>query len=155
MKYRVICPKCQTPRNLKLLRTKEVGYDTAKEDFYLLCDNPKCSNIRMVSKEGDELGIEAMRDRIDVDDNVMRSLLKLEGVPQIFLRNHIPVAKAKESVDDYEITPAYRYELIGKEVKVIEEPWVVNDNQGVPSYSLLPQPIEVALIKQITKTLGL
>ena len=27
IKYRVVCPKCHTPRNLKLLATKQVEYD--------------------------------------------------------------------------------------------------------------------------------
>src|SRR3989344_431573 len=34
MKYRVICPKCHTPRNTKLLRTKDVGYDASDKKFY-------------------------------------------------------------------------------------------------------------------------
>ncbi len=155
MRYRVVCPKCQTPRNLKLLRTKEVGYDSAKKEFYLICDNPGCSPERMTLKEGDELGIEAIRDRIEIDDKIAASLLDLKGIPQIFLRNSIPVEKAKEFVDDYEITPAYLYELDGSKVKVIEEPWVINDDQGVPSYSLLPQPVAVSLIRQVAQVLGL
>ncbi|MEK9166582.1 MAG: hypothetical protein AAB846_02510, partial [Patescibacteria group bacterium] len=40
METRVVCPVCQTPRSMKLLRTKEVGYDEAKKEFYLMCDNP-------------------------------------------------------------------------------------------------------------------
>ena len=56
MKYRVTCPHCQSPRNTKLLRTKEVGYDQDKKEFYLICDNPSCEGfgkVRMVTKEGD------------------------------------------------------------------------------------------------------
>ncbi|MDP3730904.1 MAG: nucleoside monophosphate kinase, partial [bacterium] len=111
IKFRVICPKCQTPRSLKLLRTKEIGYDQKSKQFFLICDNVKCSPERMVPKEGDELGIEAIRDRVELDDKVMRSLLGLEGVPKILLRNSIPVTAAKKNSDDYEITPAYRYVL--------------------------------------------
>src|SRR3989344_4431797 len=155
MRYRVVCPKCQTPRNLKLLRTKEVGYDEEKKEFYLFCDNPLCGQARMVAKEGDNLGIEAIRDRIEIDDEVMRSLLTLEGVPKIYLRNAIPVEKAKDFVDDYELTPAYSYERVNGEVKVIEKPWVVKDDDGVPSYSLLPQAVAVSLIKQMVSVLGL
>lgn len=158
MKYRVVCPICQTPRNIKLLRTKEVGYDEKEKRFYLLCDNPSCDGYgksRMVSKEGDELGIEAIRERIEIDGKVMKTLLGLEGVPKVYLRNSIPVAAAKEYVDDYEITPAYRYELKGDKVEVIEEPWVLKDDEGVDSYSLLPAPVALALIKQTAQVLGL
>ncbi|MDP3727732.1 MAG: nucleoside monophosphate kinase [bacterium] len=158
MKHRVVCPTCQTPRGLKLLRTKEVGYDEAMKEFYLVCDNPPCPDPRrMVAKEGDELGIEAIRERIEIDAAVMRTLLKLEGVPKIYLRNSVPVASAAEAVDDYEITPAYRYEwdAAAGAVRVIEEPWTVNDDSGEPSYSLLPAAVVVGLIKQTAGVLGL
>lgn len=159
MKYRVICPFCQTPRNIKLLRTKEVQYGAEDKKFYLLCDNPQCEGYgkaRMVSKKGDELGIEAIRDRIEVDGNVMKMLVGLEGVPKVYLRNSVPVDVAKNYIDYYEITPAYRYELDEKGgVRVIEEPWTVKDDEGIESYSLLPAPVALALIKQTTKVLGL
>jgi len=129
--------------------------DEEKKEFYLFCDNPLCGQARMVAKEGDNLGIEAIRDRIEIDDKVMRSLLTLEGVPKIYLRNAIPVEKAKDFVDDYELTPAYSYERVNGEVKVIEKPWVVKDDDGVPSYSLLPQAVAVSLIKQMVSVLGL
>ena len=111
----------------------------------------------MVAKEGDSLGIEAIRERIEIDQTVMKTLLRLEGVPKVFLRNSVPVVKAGEFIDDYEITPAYRYEYDSKtrQVHVIEEPWVVNDNSGQQSYSLLPGAVAVALIKQTATVLGL
>ncbi|NCP58639.1 AAA family ATPase, partial [Candidatus Wolfebacteria bacterium] len=82
MKNRVVCPICQTPRSIKLMTTKEVGYDKKKNEFYLICDNPSCKGVRMMAKEGDELGIEAIRQRIEVDEKVMNLLLKLEGIPK-------------------------------------------------------------------------
>lgn len=158
MKYRVVCPRCQTPRNIKLLRTKEVVYDKKLGNFYLICDNPDCSGYgkdRLVAKEGDGLGIEAIRERIELDQKVMRTLLDLQGVPKVFLRNSVPVKQAKKFIDNYEITPAYRYERKGDKINVIEEPWMVKGNDGVLSYSLLPPAVVVALIKQTTKVLGL
>src|SRR3989338_7049938 len=98
MRYRVVCPVCQTPRNLKLLRTKNIGYDKAKKEFYLLCDNTTCLGARLVGKEGDEFGIEAIRDRIEIDAKVIKTLLDLQGVPKVFLRNSVPVDSAKEYV---------------------------------------------------------
>ncbi|MDD2646615.1 MAG: AAA family ATPase [Patescibacteria group bacterium] len=157
LKYRVICPKCKTPRNIKLLRTKNIGYDVGNNSFYLMCDNPNCGGVRMVPKEGDELGIEAIRDRMEIDDKVMRMLTDLQGVPKVYLRNSIPVDEAKNYVDDYEITPAYRFECdkASGGVKVIEEPWTTKDDNGKLSYSLLPAPVAVAMIKQIVQVLGL
>lgn len=157
MRHRVICPQCQTPRSLKLLRTKNVGYDAGARQFFLICDNPQCGGARMVSKEGDELGIEAIRERIEIDDKVVRMLLDLKGVPRVYLRNSMPVAEAKEKVDDYEITPAYRYKYddVSGNIQVVEEPWTVKDDDGSLSYSLLPAAVTVSLIKQVVRVLGL
>lgn len=157
IKYRVICPRCHTPRSTKLLRTKEIGYDESAKQFYLICENVECAGERMVAKEGDVLGIETIRKRLEVDDRVMRMLLGLQGVPKVFLRNSIPVSLAKEYVDDYEVTPAYHYEWDEKNrnVRVVEEPWIVHDDDGVPSYSLLPAAIAVSFIKQTANILGL
>lgn len=157
IKYRVVCPTCHTPRNMRVLRTKEIEYDAATKRFYLICDNPKCGGLRMVSKEGDELGIEVIRERIEVDEAVMKMILKLQGVPKIYLRNAVPAAQVKDFVDDYEITPSYRYEWddVAKHVRVIEEPWTVPDDHGVPSHSLLPAAVTVSLIKQMVSALKL
>jgi adenylate kinase family enzyme len=154
---RVICPICNVPRSLKLLKTKEVGYDEGTKEFYLMCDNPSCKNARMVKKEGDELGIEPIRDRIELDKKVMSTLLDMHGVPKIYLRNAVPVAMASENIDDYELTPMYKYAFNEgtKSVETSTEPWPVNDDEGVSSYSLLPAAVVVGLIKQVSKTLGL
>lgn len=155
IKYRVICPKCQTPRSLKLLPTKFVGYDEKENNFYLMCDNPACGQARMVQKEGDSLGIEPIRDRLETDKEIFKQLYNLTGIPKILLRNSVPAAQAADYVDDYEITPAYSYELekTTGEAKTLEKPWVVNDDNGVPSHSLLPAAVVLALLKQIAKLL--
>lgn len=157
MKGRVICPVCHVPRHPLLLKTKEVGYDEATKEFYLKCDDPSCNGARMVAKEGDELGIEAIRDRIEMDKQVMRTLIGLEGVPKVYLRNAVPVAEAEANVDGYEITPAYSYayDPASRTVQTIESPWTAPDEDGVPSYSLLPAAVVVSLIKQLSGALGL
>ena len=154
MKYRVICPKCQTSRNIKLLATKEIGFDKKNKKFYLICDEDQS---RMMTKEGDELGIEAIRDRIEADEKVAENLMKMQGVAKIFLRNSLPIETAKKYTDDYEITLAYNYEFDNQanQVRIIKEPWSIKDNNGILSYSLLAPPVVVALIKQIVKVLGL
>ncbi|PIR41221.1 MAG: hypothetical protein COV31_02325 [Candidatus Yanofskybacteria bacterium CG10_big_fil_rev_8_21_14_0_10_46_23] len=153
MKTRVICPNCQTPRNLKLLRTKRAGYDPSKKSFYLICDNESCKDSRMVTKEGDEFGIENIRERVNTDHSVMEKLLGIQGVPKVLLRNSIPVNKAKQYVDAYEITPAYGYRLnADKEVEMLESPWEIRVGKE-SFYSLLPAPVAVSFIKQVAEIL--
>jgi adenylate kinase family enzyme len=149
--YRVVCPQCQTPRNIKLLATKKVGYDQRKKEYYLICDNPACKRARMVTKEGDYLGIKPIKKRLGLDEKLIKQAFSLYGIPKILLRNSLPVDKAKNYVDDYEITPEYVYHWNPKtnKVKIEEKPWVIKDDKGVPSYSLLPAPVVVTLIKQL------
>ena len=157
IKYRLICPACQTSRNLKLLATKKVEYDKQENKFYLLCDNPECTGPRMVTKEGDELGIEPIKARLEKDGLLMEQKYKMHGISKVLLRNTIPVEKVKENFDDYEITPEYVYAFdeATNTVKTTEKPWEVNDEEGVLSNSLMPPPVVVSLIKQLAKVLGL
>lgn len=110
----------------------------------------------MIAKEGDALGIEPIRERLETDKEIFKHLLNVQGIPKIYLRNSVPVGSAGDYVDDYEITPAYHFELDGSGgVKIIEKPWIVKDDDGVPSYSLFSAPVAVALIKQVAKVLNL
>jgi adenylate kinase family enzyme len=157
VKFRVICPLCQTSRNLKLLTTKNVEYDEKDKKFHLICDNSSCKGARMVTKEGDELGIEPIRERLNKDELLIKQTFSLQGIPKILLRNSVPVDKAKEYTDDFEITPgySYKYDPKTKKVETIEKAWEVLDDEGVPSNSLMPPPVVVSLIKQLVKVLGL
>jgi hypothetical protein len=153
VKYRVICPVCQTSRNLKLLATKNVGYDEKEKKFYLMCDNENCESVksgkpaRMVTKEGDELGIEPIRARLEKDELLIKQAFALQGIPKILLRNAIPANEVKDFTDDYEITPGYTYKYDDKtkRVETTEGPWEVLDDEGVPSNSLMPPPVVVSL----------
>lgn len=157
IKYRVICPSCQTSRNLKLLPTKKIEYGKKEKKFYLICDNSDCKGKRMVQKEGDELGIEPIRERLNTDEKLIKQAFSLYGIPKVLLRNSVPVEKAKEFVDDYEITPEYSYQWNEKseKIKINEKPWQILDDKNVPSFSLMPPPVVVSLIKQITEALGI
>ncbi len=153
MKGRVICPICQTPRNTSTFPSEEVEYDEKEGKFYLLCDEHK---ERMIGKEGDDAGIESIRERTDRDQNLIDNLFKVHGLPLIMLRNGVPVDKADEYVDDYEITPGYSYELDENGKAVIKEtPWIVKDDEGVDVYSLLAPPVAVSLIKNLARELKL
>jgi len=158
MRNRVVCPICQTPRNLTTFPTKEAGYDEETKQFFLKCDNPQCNGARMVGKEGDNAGIESIRERLELDDKLIKKVMSIHGVPKILLRNAVPIDSVKDGIiDDYEITPKYvfkRDEKTGK-VSINEEPWVVKDDEGEASYSLLAPPVVIGLIKQLVKALNL
>ncbi|MDD4062639.1 MAG: nucleoside monophosphate kinase [Candidatus Pacebacteria bacterium] len=157
IKWRRICPDCKTSRSLKLLPTSNIKYNPETGDFSLLCDNPECSSVEMVGKEGDELGIEPIKERLDMDDKLIKQAFALYGIPKILLRNAIPVDAAKDSVDDYEITPEYRYTWNESEGKVdIEEiPWTVKDSEGREVYSLMAPPVVVSLVHQLVDVFNL
>jgi len=151
IKSRVICPLCQTSRSLKLLPTKKVEEEGGQ--FHLTCDNSECSGPRMVTKEGDERGIDPIKERLALDEKLIKQAFNLYGIPKVLLRNSVPVAKAEEYLDKYEITPEYSYEKEGEEIKVTEKPWQFEDENGTSSYSLMPPPVVVSLIKQLVEAL--
>jgi adenylate kinase family enzyme len=157
MRNRVICPKCQVPRNLTVLVTKEVGYDKDLKKYFLMCDNPECEKARMSGKEGDDAGIESIRDRLILDDKLIKKVMSLHGIPKILLRNAVPVAGINAIVDDYEITPKYVFKRDEKteKITVSEEPWIVKDDEGVDSCSLIAPAVVIGLLKQLTKALNL
>jgi len=157
LKWRRICPVCKTSRNFKLLPTSKIGFDKTKKEFYLMCENTGCKKARMVLKEGDELGIEPIRARLKLDQELMEKAFSLYGIPKILLRNSLPVKDANKFIDDYEITPEYSYQFSekSKKIKVIEKPWQINDDEEVPSYSLMPPPVVVSMIKQMVEVLSL
>lgn len=154
IKYRVVCPKCQTSRNVNLLPTSKVGYDEETNEFYLMCDNEECDSPRMVRKEGDELGIAPIRKRLDMDENLIKQAFSLYGIPKVLLRNSIPVDKAEEYIDDYEITSEFTYSRNKNgEIESTEKSWKIKDDNGIMSYSLKAAPVVVSLIKQLAEVL--
>lgn len=156
IKSRVVCPLCQTSRNFKLLPTSKIEYNQKKKEFYLLCDNPKCKAGRLLPKEGDKFGVKPIKERLKKDEKLIKQAISLYGIPKLFLRNSVPKKVAGEYIDDYEITPEYYYQWDEKNKKVLvkERSWVVPDDEGKPSYSLLPPPVVVSLIKQMTDALN-
>jgi len=157
IKSRRICPVCNTSKNLRLNPTKYVEFEPKTDSFYLKCDNPDCSTLNiLVKKEGDELGIAPIKERLELDEQVIKKVFDVNGVPKVLLRNAIPANIAKELVNDYDITPEYSFELDknGK-VKTIEKEWKFLDDNGIESYSLLAAAVVVSMIKQFVESLGL
>ncbi|MCK4453971.1 nucleoside monophosphate kinase [Candidatus Parcubacteria bacterium] len=157
IKWRRVCPVCQTSRNLKLLPTSKIGYNKDKKEFFLICDNPKCKGAKMLQKEGDASGIGPIKERLGIDEALIKKAFSLYGIPKILLRNSVPVNKAKEFIDNYEVTPEYSYQWDekGKKVKIIEKPWIVQDEKNVSSYSLMPPPVVLSFISQMVDVLNL
>jgi adenylate kinase family enzyme len=155
IKSRVICPKCNTSRSIKFLITSKVGYDEKQKEFYLMCDNPSCEGARMVPKEGDELGIEPIRGRLEKDEELLKTVFGLYGVPKVLLRNHVPVSDALKYYDTYEITPEYvlSWNKSEEKVSIKEKPWTVLDDNGIEVYSLLAPPVMVTMLKQLVDIL--
>ncbi len=155
IKYRVVCPICKTSRNTKLFITSRVEYDS--KEFYLACDNPDCKGTKMEKKEGDELGIETIRPRLIKDEQILKDVFSLHGMPKILLNNSVPVAEVEKYFDKYEITPEYgfKWNEKAKRVEILEKPWIIKDDNGVESYSLLAAPVMVSLIKQMVEVLGI
>jgi len=149
IKWRRICSKCNTSRSLKLLPTSKIGHDD--DGFYLICDESGCDGGKMVMKEGDEKGIEPIKDRLLMDEEILKKAYSLYGVPKVLLRNAVPADVAREYVDDYEMTPGYSFEMVDGEIKTIEEPWIVADDDGVQCVSLQAAPVVVSMIKQLVE----
>ncbi len=155
VKWRKICPKCNTSRNLKLLPTSKIEYNKEKNEFDLICDNKDCVDEKMVRKEGDEAGIDPIRERLETDEKLIKQAFNLYGIPKILLRNSVPVEEADRYVSKYELTPEYNYKWNEekKEVDVIEIPWTIKDDNGIKSYSLMAPPVVVSFIKQLAELL--
>ncbi len=111
--------------------------------------------MRLEKKEGDEAGIEPIRERLNTDEELIKKAFNLYGIPKILLRNSVPVDVAEDYVSEYELTPGYHYEWNEEEgkVEIKETPWVIEDDNGVKSYSLMAPPVVVSFIKQLADLL--
>ncbi len=155
IKYRTVCPICHAVPNKKLLITSKIEYDQKTGEFIMICDNPSCKGARTVRKEGDDLGIDPIRPRLMKDEEILRKAFNLHGIPKILLRNHVPVSEAKKYHDDYELTPEYilKWNKETKKVEVKEKAWIVKDDNGIESHSLLAAPVLTSLLKQMSEIL--
>jgi len=159
IKSRAVCPICKISRNYKLFPTSIIRHNEETKEFSLICDNKTCTGYgkeKLVSKEGDDLGIEPIRNRLMDDEQILKTAFSLHGVPKVLLRNHVPVKDIKKYFDEYELTPeySYRWNEDSKKVEVLEKPWTVRDDNGVECNSLLPAPVVAAMIKQLASVLG-
>ncbi len=148
MKTRRICPVCKLSRSLQFNPTSIVEHENG--EVYLFCDNLNCKgdHEKLITKEGDEKGLENIKERVINDLELMKLVRKMYGIPKIEIYNAIEASKVKDLVEDYELTKSYRYEVKDDKVKTIKEPYKVAV-QGREYYSLRPEPVVVQLIKQL------
>lgn len=157
IKSRVVCPICNTSRNVTLLPTEFVEYDASKNDYVLLCDNNECEGYGkqvMKRKDGDEAGIDPIRARLKTDGELIEKALSLHGIDKIVLDNAVPVSRRSE-YQDYEITPEFVYSLAddGKTVNIEKKDWEIKDDNGNEVISLVAAPVVLSMVKQLHKIL--
>ena len=156
MKHRLVCPICHTSRGLTYNPTKFVGYDNETKGFYLICDNSNCNGynkVRYVEKEGDSSGIGSIRERIDLDEKLMRVAVKLYGIPKVIIRNSVPAEIAHQYLEDYEFQPAFSYSYENGEIEVSRKPWEFKDDNGVVSNTMLAATYVLNMFSQIHQIL--
>lgn len=156
MKNRVVCPTCHTPRHPKLLLTRFLDQDLETGEFFLRCDKDGCDQSRMIPKEGDTLGIAAIRDRLVEDQMVMEELFERKEAKKIMLSATLPTELSNQ-VDDYEIHLIYDLIWNEKEKRVTPKAkkWLFKDDLGRDSYTLFPPAVTVHMIKEMVRVLGI
>jgi adenylate kinase family enzyme len=156
MKNRVVCPTCHTPRHPKLLLTRFLDRDLEKGEFFLRCDKDGCDKSRMIPKEGDNLGIMAIRDRLIEDQEVMEELFRRKEAKKILLSATLPL-KSIDQVDDYEIHLIYDLIWDKKKRRVASKAkkWLFKDDLGRESYTLFPPAVTIHMIKEMVRILDI
>lgn len=156
IRSRRVCPICQSTKNIKTNPSKFVGYDQATKEFYLMCDNASCNKARMVIKEGDALGVTAIKPRLVNEGKVMDNVFQIHGVPKVFLRNSVPAEFAKSNIDDYEVAKVYDFEQLSDgSIKSKLKTLKFKDDEGTLSVTTFPAAVTVLLIKQLVDVLDL
>ncbi|HLB51369.1 hypothetical protein A3F07_04530 [candidate division WWE3 bacterium RIFCSPHIGHO2_12_FULL_38_15] len=156
MKHRLVCPVCNTSKSLTYNPTKFVNYDAGQNKFYLLCDNVNCSgynNARYVEKEGDASGVASIKERLDLDEKLMKMAITIYGIPKVLVRSAVPVEIAHDYLEDYEFQQEYSYKYEDGEIKVSKKPWEFKDDSGVVSNTMLAATYVLNMFSQIHKIL--
>jgi len=152
---RRVCPKCGNSRNLPLLLTPEIRYDSDTGEFILLCDNPSCDHQELVRKQADDAGMQAVEKRNQDTQELMDEVRKYtDDKYNLTLQNGLKVG---EEIEDYEVTQVFDLEVdedTGKITK-IPTPLVVKDDDGDDSYSLMAATVVKDFLKQLATGLEL
>ncbi|MCA9390589.1 AAA family ATPase [candidate division WWE3 bacterium] len=152
MRHRRVCPICQNSKNITLWPSTKFDYDPDSGEVFMLCDEENCELVRMVAKDYDDQGAEAMKDRDQITQDLVDHLHEHHPEYTVSIKNAIP----EENVDQYEphdLTEVTNLEWDPekKEVVVSTEPWVLEDEEGKKYYSGNPETWVVDFIKELHK----
>lgn len=156
IKHRRVCPQCHTSKNMLFNPTEFVKYDNDTRQFYLICDNKHCSGYGKsicVSKEGDEVGIKSIEQRLKDDQHLMDVASNLQGIEKILVKSSVPIDEASQYFEEYEIQQAINYSLEGDKVNSSKSSWVFKDDNGVDSVTMYAATFVVNIFNQIHKIL--
>jgi len=153
MQGRRVCPNCSNSRNIDLLLTDNIGYDPESTEFYLVCDNPDCNEVRMIDKKGDEEGYESILERNNLTVELMNVIRKKYPEMTITVSNAVEVNEAK-SHDQGDFTEKAFLTWDPKGKKVIKNfgSLVVTDDDGKTKVlSRYAEPVVVDIVKEFVK----
>lgn len=155
IKNRVVCPVCGNSKNLLTNRSEFVMYDKDNNEYYYECDNPNCSRHRLIRKEGDEKGIENIRERLDKDGMLMAEIEKLPERNKLKVVNHIDLDRLGADVDEDEVAKklVFSYDHGRDSVNVGYEPLIVKDDSGKDVYSLMSAAAVKDMLTSISQIL--
>lgn len=147
---RRVCPICKTPRNIKLLLTKEIEYDEKTGEFHLICERPECNKARFVAKQGDQDGLEQVKER-QREVQAMVDKVKNEAPHlHIVVHNSIPLKEAhKHDSTDFTEEAELIWDTQKREVIRKFKPMVAINDEGEKVYSRWPEPVVVDMVDQL------
>lgn len=148
--YRKVCPRCQTPKNTKVLLTEKIDYDKATDEFHLVCDRPECGGVRMIAKQGDAEGPEKIRARQQEMAKLFEIIQSKRPHAYFGVNNHVLVSEAhKHEQEDFTKIAGLQWDPVTKQVKKEFRVWVTKDEQGKDVYSRWPEPVVAELVSEL------
>lgn len=151
---RRICPVCQTPKNIKLLLTKEIEFDEKSGEFHLVCDRPECQRAHFIQKQGDQDGIEKVKANQREVQKMIDEIKNEAPHLHVVVYNSIPLNEAhKHDSTDFTEEADLVWDKDKKEVTRKFKPMVVKDDQGRDAYSRWPEPVVVDLVNRLAEWL--
>ncbi|MCA9398095.1 nucleoside monophosphate kinase, partial [candidate division WWE3 bacterium] len=152
MRHRRVCPICQNSKNLKLWPSTKHEYDPEADEVFMVCDEEGCELVRMVEKDYDAQGADAMKERDQITQDLVDHLHEHHPEYTVSIKNAIPTERAGE-YEPHDLTEITNldWDPDKQEVVVTTEPWILQDEEGNDYYSGNPETWVVDLIKELKK----
>lgn len=149
---RRVCPICQTPKNIKLLLTKEIDYDEKTGEFHLVCERPECQRAHYIQKQGDKDGIEKVKANQKKVQEMIDKIKKETPHLHLVVHNSIPLDEAhKHQPTDFTEEADLVWDPQKKEVIRNFRPMIVKDDEGRDAHSRWPEPVVVDLVDRLAE----